>query len=60
MIWQELEDNGEGKVVYQRIDDDGLVRITAVKGYPELDAYLQWVDEGNDPNEFWTQESEVN
>ena len=40
MIWKELGDNGDGVMVYQRIDDDGKVRITAIKGYPELDEYL--------------------
>ena len=28
--------------------------------YAEYLRYTAWVDEGNDPNEFWTQESEVN
>jgi hypothetical protein len=37
--WEELEED-EGVMVYKRIDEDGLVRVTAVKGYPELDAYL--------------------
>jgi hypothetical protein len=55
MIWQEHEDNGEGEMVYARVDDDGLIRLTAIKGYPELDAYLAWVEAGNDPDEFWTQ-----
>jgi hypothetical protein len=28
--------------------------------YAEYLRYTAWVDEGNDPDEFWTQESEVN
>jgi len=40
MIWEELGDFEEGEMVYQRVDHDGKVRITAVKGYPELDEYL--------------------
>ena len=60
MIWEELGDNGDGVMVYQRVDDDGKVRITAIKGYPELDAYLAWVEAGNKPEDFWTQnESEI-
>lgn len=37
--WEEFEES-EGVMVYQRIDEDGLVRVTAIKGYPELDEYL--------------------
>jgi hypothetical protein len=37
--WEEIGEY-EGIVIYKRIDEDGLVRVTAVKGYPELDAYL--------------------
>jgi len=59
MIWEELGDNGDGVMVYQRVDDDGKVRITAIKGYPELDAYLEWVEAGNKPEDFWSQNSEI-
>ena len=31
-------------VIYGRIDDDGLMRITAIEGYAELD---EWLSEGN-------------
>ena len=55
--WEELEDNGDGEMVYQRIDEGGKVRLTAVKGYPELDAYLAWVEAGNNPDDFWKQEN---
>jgi hypothetical protein len=37
--WEELDED-EGVTIYQRIDEDGLVRVTAVRGYPELDDYL--------------------
>jgi len=58
--WEELQDNGDGQMVYQRIDEDGKVRLTAIKGYPELDAYLAWADAGNKPEDFWAQnESEI-
>jgi hypothetical protein len=59
MIWEELGDNGDGVMVYQRVDDDGKVRITAIKGYPELDAYLAWVEAGNKPEDFWAQTPEL-
>jgi hypothetical protein len=59
MIWKELGDNGEGTMVYQRVDDDGKVRITAIKGYAELDAYLAWVEAGNKPEDFWSQTPEL-
>lgn len=37
--WKELNEI-EGVMIYQRIDEDGLVRVTAVRGYPELENYL--------------------
>ena len=55
MIWQEHLTDLDGNVVYAKVEDDGKVRLTAIKGYPELDAYLAWVEAGNDPDEFWTQ-----
>ena len=39
MKWEILGEN-DGQTIYKRIDDDGLVRVTAVPGYPELDEYL--------------------
>jgi hypothetical protein len=44
--WEELGES-EGVMVYQRIDEDGLVRVTAVKGYQELDEYLATIEEEN-------------
>lgn len=55
MIWQEHSTTIQGDTVYAKVDDDGLIRITAVRGYPELDAYLAWVEAGNNPDEFWSQ-----
>ncbi len=37
--WEELVES-DGVMVYQRIDEDGRVRVTAVRGYPELEEYL--------------------
>lgn len=38
--WIKLGENDEGKVVYQRINEDGLPTITAIEGYRELDEWL--------------------
>jgi hypothetical protein len=38
----------EEQTVYGRIDDDGLMRVTAIEGNPELD---EWLAEGNTPEE---------
>ena len=38
--------NMEGQVIYARIDDDGLCRLTCTEQHPE---YLAWLAEGNTP-----------
>jgi hypothetical protein len=40
MITWEILSEQDGQTVYKRIDEDGLVRVTAIIGYPELDEYL--------------------
>jgi hypothetical protein len=40
MITWEILSEQDGQTIYKRIDEDGLVRVTAVAGYPELDEYL--------------------
>jgi len=40
--WEKFSEE-DGFIVYQRIDEDGLVRVTAVRGYPELEEYLTLV-----------------
>ena len=40
IAWEIIGDNDEGQKIYKRIDEDGLVRVTATRGYPELDEYL--------------------
>jgi hypothetical protein len=40
MITWEILGEQEGETIYKRIDEDGLVRVTAIKGYPVLDEYL--------------------
>jgi hypothetical protein len=47
ITWEELGED-EGVMVYQRIDEDGLVRVTAVRGYPELEEYLIQLEEEGD------------
>jgi len=48
ITWKILEEQ-EGETIYKRIDEDGLVRVTAIKGYPELDEYLASLEEPNLP-----------
>jgi hypothetical protein len=43
MTWV-IVNNTEERTVYGRIDDDGLMRVTAIQGYAELD---EWLAEGN-------------
>jgi hypothetical protein len=45
MTWHIIGD-AAGQPVYGRIDDDGLMRVTAIAGYAELD---EWLAEGNEP-----------
>jgi hypothetical protein len=45
MTWVILYEN-EGQKIYGRIDDDGLMRVTAVEAHPELQ---EWLAEGNEP-----------
>jgi hypothetical protein len=40
MTWETLGKNSQGETIYKQIDADGLIRVTALKGYPELDEYL--------------------
>jgi len=56
MKWQEDRVNFDGEMVYKKVEDDGKSYISAIKGHPELDAYLAWVEAGNDPEGFWTQD----
>jgi hypothetical protein len=46
MIYKILTTNENGKVIYARIDDDELCRLTCTEDYPEFKA---WLDEGNTP-----------
>ena len=46
MIFKIYSTNMEGQVIYARIDDDGLCRLTCTEDYPEFKA---WVAEGNTP-----------
>jgi hypothetical protein len=46
MTWIIVAENEDGSNLYGRIDQDGLMRVTAIEGYPELD---KWLAEGNTP-----------
>ena len=40
ITWEKLGEY-DGLTVYKRIDEDGIVRVTAVEGYSELDDWLK-------------------
>ena len=46
MIYKVHSTNIDGQIIYARIDDDGLCRLTCTEDYPEFKA---WLDEGNEP-----------
>ena len=39
-MWTIYGETDEGKTLYAKTDDDGVIRMTAIEGYPELDEYL--------------------
>ena len=46
MMFKILTTNMDGQIIYARIDDDGLCRLTCTADYPEFKA---WVEMGNEP-----------
>lgn len=46
MIYKTLFQNDEGKMVYARVDEDGLCRFSCGEDNPEFQA---WIAEGNTP-----------
>ena len=42
----------DGKTIYGKIDDDGLMRTTCIAEHQEL---KDWITAGNEP-EVWTEE----
>ena len=46
MIFKIHSTNMDGQVIYARIDDDGLCRLTCTADYPEFQKFLE---EGNEP-----------
>lgn len=46
MIFKILHTNENEKIIYARIDDDGLCRLTCTEDYPEFKA---WIELGNTP-----------
>lgn len=45
MTWV-IVSSDEGQTIYGRIDDDGLMRVTAVREYPELQ---EWIELNGEP-----------
>ena len=50
-MWQEHLITDEGQKIYARVDDDGLIRVTAVRGYPELEEYLEALENDSEASE---------
>lgn len=48
MIWVKLTSIDSEVELYGRIDDDGLMRVTAIREHPELQA---WIEENGEPGE---------
>jgi hypothetical protein len=48
MKWVIFDSSGD-QIIYGRVDDDGLMRVTCVAEHPE---YLAWVAEGNTATEW--------
>ena len=48
MIYKIHYINEDGKIIYARIDDDGLCRLTCTEDYPEFKA---WLEKGNTPEQ---------
>jgi len=46
MIYKYLNTNEFGIKIYEKIDDDGLCRVTCTEQNPE---FLAWVEAGNTP-----------
>jgi hypothetical protein len=54
----ELIENEEGSVVKATMPDEKILWIPtdpANSDYAEYLRYTEWVEAGNDPDEFWTQ-----
>jgi hypothetical protein len=46
MIFKVHSISDSGKIIYARIDDDGLCRLTCTEDYPE---FKTWLEKGNTP-----------
>jgi hypothetical protein len=46
MKWTIIGRLEDGNNLYGRIDEDGLMRVTAIEQHPELQS---WIAEGNEP-----------
>jgi hypothetical protein len=50
MKYIELGENLEGVMIYGRVDDDGLMRVTCTEDNPEYQAWLNPKAEQSTPN----------
>ena len=46
MIYKILHTNEDGKIVYARIDDDQVCRLTCIEDHPP---FQEWLAAGNTP-----------
>jgi hypothetical protein len=49
MIWVKLPQIDPKIELFGRIDNDGLMRVTAVREHPEL---LEWIEENGEPEDI--------
>ena len=47
MNYKILKTDSQGAIIYARVDDDGLVRLTCTADYSPLQ---EWLAEGNTPD----------
>jgi hypothetical protein len=50
MTYIELGENEQGVMIYGRVDDDGLMRVTCIAENPEYQAWLNPEAEQSTPN----------
>lgn len=46
MIYKILHTDVDGKIIYARVDDDGVIRVTCSADHPP---FQEWLAEGNEP-----------
>lgn len=56
MKWVIIGENRFGEIIYGRLDDDGLIRVTCIAEHPE---FASWLEEGNAPEPWSSNEGAV-